>query len=293
MSKFIFKNSSYIIVYNIPYEVITTLSSLFKQKGLRVAIVEDIEGLKDAFDSINYYCGTFISCTSQEEYDQINSVINSETGIQYISSETNIVVPDSSKILLPSSIEVQDLEKLTNDLLADLIPKRMDELSKFSANFIFPSLFPQFSLGFDDANIIEINDFTHQIICDVSGDVFKGRAWVKVNLNKLRKMHSDFETMREDLLIDNCREFVNQYLGVVNTNMMSLGYSPSVGLPSVYSKQDCESIQLSGPHIPVVSLKDENSIFHVRLGIVLLDGKCKLDMSELQIKEPDSEIDFF
>ncbi|MGL1902058.1 MAG: hypothetical protein OCC49_07985 [Fibrobacterales bacterium] len=291
MGKFIFQNSSYIVGYGIDTEINIQITSTLKELGIRFVSFSDIGDLEEAYNKICYYCGGIIYCLDQKEYDALHKILDSKTAALYIVSAANITMA-SEKHTLVSSLALDDIPIVQEGLLTSSVPTSLDSLSVQSANFITPSLFPQFTTEYAVKDS-HIESYHYQIMCDIAEEQFKGRAILRVDLDALRSASPDFKETTETLLLDSCRELVNQYLGIVNTNLMTQGYQPSVGLPSVYSRGEMEAVLSSGPYLPTVIIMDTQNIFELSFGIILNDGKESIDLTGITFETPDDEVEFF
>ncbi len=293
MSKFIFSNASYVIGYNLSTEVAIELTVEFKSLGIRFASFNAIDELSAAYSKIKYYCGTIANCKDQADLQQLLTVVEAGVGAVHVGSPVPLECESKAVKIQGDQIENLQYKHIAHAMLQYLVPIGMDALAKDSLNFIYPSLFPELELVLDVGENAEFNEYDYQITCDIADDSFAGRAWLRVNLNRLKQSDISLSGAADNLIVDSCRELVNQFLGIVNSNLMTVGYTPSVGLPSVYSRGDMESVLSSGPYIALINLRDEKEIFCMNFGLVLSDKEKALDLSTLQFQSPDDEVDFF
>ncbi len=293
MGKFIFSNASYVLGYNLTTEVAIELTVEFKNLGIRFASFNSIEEFSAAYSKVKYYCGSMANCKDQDDLQQLLGVIEAGVGEVYVGSETSLECQKKGVKIQADTIEKLQYKKIAHTMLQHLIPFGMDNLAKDSLSFIFPSLFPDLELKFDVGESEGLDEYDYQITCDIADDKFAGRAWLMVNLAQLKQCDISLSGASDNLIVDSCRELVNQFLGIVNSNLMTVGFTPSVGLPSVYSRGDMESVLSSGPYIPLINLRDGSNVFSINFGLVLSDKECALDLSTWQFQSPDDEVDFF
>ncbi len=293
MSKFIFSNASYVLGYNLTTEAAIELTVKFKDLGIRFASFNSKDELQTAYTKVKYYCGTIANCSNQEDLQNVLDVVGAGVGEIYVGCGTTIECPNKKVKLQSTVIEALDYNKIAHSMLHALVPKDLDALARESLNFIFPSLFSELELPFAIVENTLFEEYDYQITCDIADDTFAGRAWLKVNLAQLKQCDSSLSGASENLLVDSCRELVNQFLGIVNSNLMTVGLAPSVGLPNVYSRGDMESVMASGPYIPLINLHDDENIFSISFGLILSEKESVLDLSNWQFQSPDDEVDFF
>ena len=293
MSGFIFPSSSYALGYRLSDELTGVLTAKLKDVGVRFINVNTVDEFKATFGKIKYFVTAYLNCSSSSELDDLRAEFKDSYHLLHVHTDEKVEPKSTNELWHGDSFDKVEQGVLIDQSLSFLVPKRFDELAEFCAGFIFPSLFSQFETSFHKEDATELDDYHIQIMCDISSSSFKGRGWVRVNLDALRAKSEELKGMSDELIIDNCREFVNQFLGVINSNLMNLGYSASIGLPTVVTKAEVANIRRSGPYIPTVTLNDKEKIFSIKIGLVLIENAEMLDLSDLTFESPDDEVDFF
>jgi hypothetical protein len=275
MKLFIFPGTSYSIGYGLDENVVASFKKTFEQEGVRFVHLETLDELSEVIHKIKHLVGVFFSVSSPE-------MLQIQDAMKQI---------DTYKFF--GEIDVDQTKNHVSSAINWHIPPRLGELAAFSCNFIYSSIFPSLDVTFTETKNEKPDDYQFLVQCDTRAFPFAGRCFIYANSEKLKQEDMSFSDFDVELLTDGFKEFGNQYLGIVNHNLLELGYSPKIGLPSIFSKEESVKLRNAGLAIPFVNIMDEKGVFYIRLGFVNENGGDKLDLEKMILSKPDDEISFF
>lgn len=183
----------------------------------------------------------------------------------------------------------QDTEKFMNLFLSMKLPKHLNELSTFSANYIFPKLIPGTNFKFYPSVLSETN-FEWVYFCDIFWGEFTGKVLIYTNPASIRtKCQQLFLAADDEKLSSILRETANQFLGIVGFNLQKSGSFSRVGLPAGVLRS---AFVPSKIYIPSASIADQFSLFLLKFGMVNLNGKQKFEIKNSSFTAPSSDVEF-
>lgn len=186
------------------------------------------------------------------------------------------------------SYSTSDLDADVRSVIKKLIPEQLESLGISAVQRLLPSFFDGMTMAIQSIDMDKELEYDLAIQCDSSAWPFVGRCVLFFNQEKLHGVVSDgfMTVLSRRSLADLLREFVNQFLGVVNQSLVALGYNCRIGLPLVFSKADIGSLLNTGLFVPSLRFADERGIFDLRLGFV--NGSAGPIMNLEGIAFPDS-----
>lgn len=176
--------------------------------------------------------------------------------------------------------------------------KRQLELATFAADRIMADKFP----GVTDCSFREFNhedDKVFESYCNETFTIksqnqhFLSKVTMRLSLVRLGANFPDIVDVPYSNLVDQMKEFLNQFLGVINQNILDIyGMEFRIGIPS--------HVQLINPkgeniEIPGVRLIDTTGTFDINIGYVRISGREEIDLknTEFKVKSEEEDIEFF
>lgn len=176
--------------------------------------------------------------------------------------------------------------------------KRQLELATFAADKIMDDKFP----GISDCTFREFkaeDDKVFESYCNETFTIksqnqhFLSKVTLRISLVRLGANFPNMVNVPYNSLLDQMKEFLNQFLGVINQNILDIyGMEFRIGIPS--------HVQLINPkgeniEIPGVRLIDTTGTFDINIGYVRISGREEIDLknTEFKVKSEEEDIEFF
>jgi hypothetical protein len=294
MPKFIFSNSSYLVSFNAPPELQTFHKNLAKEKKFKVAEVVDIDDFLDTIDRVKYFIDIYLFLDGIDQ-DSVNILFNAlgPLKLDFIlfnpSRELDIPEKHLEKIVfgeynenfMRASFNVRDRDRM---------PGGLNKFSVSCANYIFPFIFKDIQTTWNLDNGTGIEEPDYMTVCENSFDSTTGRFVLRVDEENLRSNSTSLVNEDPNKLEDYFREFMNQYIGVVNYNFTKIDIKAKISIPQSYDRNS--RVQFGKIYFPEIVLKDEKNIFSLTLGYIDHEGKKLFDLTEIPFEPPSSDVEF-
>jgi hypothetical protein len=291
---FIFQNSSYVLGYRLEEEVFRGIADSFSAKSIRSLNCSETSELGDCLRKVRFLTALFVNpdCTPQE-IGEIRAILDERSlkNVQLIALGANPPAESIEYLASPSEHLEADLEAL----LVRMVPARIEELMLNSLHALLPSYMPDSGMTFTySAHRNEDLDYQVMTVCHVAAEPFVGQGVQYVHLGKLAEFYPPMAGKNEVQQRDFAREFLNQFLGILNRSLLKLGLITSIGVPEQHDKERVASIRRTGPYLPMMQIMDDKGVFVFELGFVHREGSESMDLSQLNFEsEEEDEIDFF
>jgi hypothetical protein len=283
---FIFATSTYALGYKLPEDLAQEYNTRLKSLGIRFLNLQDLKQVKEDQAKVKYLLGLFFSYSSE-----LDSEIPFFKDLNCYFHLYNHKVDDHN-ITCSQGFNLERVELNIQDALGSLLPKGLVHLCQSSANYIHDSIFPGLNLDFQESKLEHLENYDLLVQCDTTSSPFSGRCIIEMNSDRLAEHYEDFAKASKKLKADSVKELINQYLGVINHNLMKQGVSPKIGLPNVFEFEQAVGLKKTGLYIPYASVADTKGIFLIRTGFVNGETNEKLDLGSTEFSGPDDEIDF-
>lgn len=268
---FIFSTSSYAFALGLDRSTIQTLSELYAKQGIRLEVFAELPELVSALERTRYLIA-------------IHLPQGADVNIKLALRRWGFAIVENSS---QSQGEV-------DSVLEGLLPDGLDEWVDHALRRLTPLFFDKLPLVFSRSAPNAQFDCDVAVQCDTSAWPHVGRSLLLFNQIKYQKFagSSYFDRQSHRNLVDMLREFVNQFLGILNQSLVKQGFNCRIGLPLVFAKNDIESFLKNGLYMPSVHFSDEFGIFDLRFGMINSTAGPKLDLRGLELVETSGEIDF-
>ncbi len=294
MPKFIFSNSSYLVSFNTPENVKSINTALAKEKKFKVAEVADIDEFLDTIDRVKYFIDIYIFLEGIDQ-DSLNILFNAlgPLKLDFIlfnpSKDLDIPEKHLEKIVfgnfnedfMRATFSVRDRERM---------PGGLNKFSVECANYIFPFIFKDISTTWTLDSGPGIVEHDYMTICENSFDSTTGRFVLRVNEENLRSNSDTLVSENSNKLEDYFREFMNQYIGVVNYNFTKIDIKAKISIPQSYDSNS--RVNFGKIYFPEIVLREEKNIFSLTLGYIDHEGKKLFDLTEVPFTPPSSDVEF-
>lgn len=176
---------------------------------------------------------------------------------------------------------------------------RQEELAIFAANSILKELFsPDNEILFrtyDESRDQFLDKQYNEILAIKSQNrEFLSKATLKVSLVRLG---ANFPKLIDEpylMIIDKFKEFINQFLGVINQNIInSIGMEFRIGLPTHFGNIANNEENLMVPGTRIV---DSTGTFDLNIGFVRIRGSQDINLNDsdfVLLENSNNDIDFF
>ena len=175
--------------------------------------------------------------------------------------------------------------------------KRQDELAVFAANTIIKNLFPSnqdtsFSVKNENQDIEKLLNET--LVIKSQNKEILAKVTLRVSLVRLGANFPGIVDEPYNIIIDKFKEFINQFLGVINQNIIdAVGMEFRIGLPTHFGNSlgNEEHLMIPGTH-----LIDSTGTFDLNIGFVRIRGTQDIDLKDVEfvlVESSEDEIDFF
>jgi hypothetical protein len=283
---FIFATSTYALGYKLPEDLANEYNSKLKAMGIRFLNLQDLKQLKEDLVKVKYLLGFFFSYSPEldaeltffKEHNSYFHIYNHQT--------------DDDAITCSQDFVVENVGNNIQAALDSLLPQGLVDLCQSGANYIHDSIFPGLTLEFQESKLEHLESYDLLVQCDTASSPFSGRCIIEINSERLVENYAEFGKASKELRADSAMELINQYLGVINHNLIKQGASPKIGLPNVFDFEEAAGLKKTGLYIPYASVADTKGVFLIRTGFVNGETSEKLDLSSIEFEGPDDEIDF-
>lgn len=268
---FIFSTSSYAFALGLERQSISELSSQYAKLGIRLESYGDLAELLPALERTRY----LIAIHTPES----------------LSIESRIALRRWAFALVETP---QVSKNLVGPILEGLVPDGLDRLAEHALSKVYPIFFDCLPMGLQLCNEPANFDCDVAIQCDTSAWPQVGRCLLMFNQMKFQQIAgmAFFERSSRRNLIDLLREFVNQFLGVINQTLTNMGFNCRIGLPLVFNRQDAQAFLKTGLYVPSIHFCDDYGIFNLKLGMINSTAGPKLDLSGTELVDTSGDIDF-
>lgn len=268
---FIFSTSSYAFALGLDRTTIQSLAELYAKQGIRLEVFAELPELVSALERTRYLIAIHVPQGAD---------INLRLGLRRWGFAV-VETPPQSKVEIDSVLE-------------GLLPEGLDEWVDHALRRLTPIFFDKLPIVFSKCTPNVHFECDVAVQCDTSAWPHVGRSLLLFNQLKYQKLAgaSYFDRQSHRNLVDMLREFVNQFLGILNQSLVKQGFNCRIGLPLVFTKNDVESFLKNGLYMPSVHLCDEFGIFDLRFGMINSTAGPKLDLRGLELVETSGEIDF-
>jgi hypothetical protein len=297
MAGFIFSNASYISAFNFNADDYALLKATSKGLGVKYASDENKDEFTESLGKIKHCVGVFINMQGKSD-EEAKSILEKvkEDKKQCVVFNTTLSESDCgpSSIIHSGAPDENLIKDSLNKCLEYLKPRGLGDLTEFCVNYITPFVFPELSAKFIGCSKEEGsgNEFNYLVDCQTSASDCVGKCTLKVNLGKLKESDPSLKDLDSDKVLDGLRELINQFLGIINHNLIKVQLKPRIGLPAVYDLSNTD-VKTGSLYIPTVSFKDEKNIFHLSMGFVNLSGGEIFHLDSIDLDAPSDDVDFF
>jgi len=294
MPKFIFSNSSYLVSFNTPQEIKEINKKLAKEKKFKVAEVYDIDEFLDTIDRVKYFIDIYIFLDGIDQ-DTLNVLFNALGPLKLdfilFNPSTDLEIPekhherivfgDFNEDFMKAAFSVRDRSRM---------PGGLNKFSVSCANYIFPFIFKDIQTVWTLDSGPGIEECDYMTICENSFESTTGRFVLRVNEENLRTNSEALQGETEGKLEDYFREFMNQYIGIVNYNFTKIDIKAKISIPQSYDRNS--RVNFGKIYFPEIVLREEKNIFSLTLGYIDHEGKKLFDLTEVPFTPPSSDVEF-
>lgn len=173
---------------------------------------------------------------------------------------------------------------------------RQSDLAIFAADSVMKALFTEFtSNSFSESSEQDLEKYCNETLAIKSQSrELLSKATLRVSLVRLGKNFPSIAELPYKKVLDKMKEFLNQFLGVINQNLNShLGITFRIGLPT-HLNNLTESYE--NAIVPGVRIIDSTGTFELYLGYVRIRGTEDINLDGLEFNlesHDDDDIDFF
>lgn len=294
MPKFIFSNSSYLVSFNAPPEIQTFHKDLAKEKKFKVAEVIDIDDFLDTIDRVKYFIDIYLFLDGIDQ-DSVNILFNALGPLKLdfilFNPSRDLDIPEKHLERIVFGTYSEDFMRASFNVRdKDRMPGGLNKFSVLCANYIFPFIFKDIETTWNLDNGPGIEEPDYMTICENSFDSITGRFVLRVDEENLRSNSTTLVNENTTKLEDYFREFMNQYIGVVNYNFTKIDIKAKISIPQSYDRNS--RVNFGKIYFPEIVLTDEKNIFSLTLGYIDHEGKKLFDLTQVPFEPPSSDVEF-
>jgi hypothetical protein len=285
LPKFFLSNASYFIASGFTEDELDVFRKILDVEGIRLLVPEDGDQITTILTKARHIEGMFLKSPpfgANADWIKVAETKNFDVAVFGEASAWN----GTKAIILEGPVQSAGVRAHLNQALHRKIPLKMDELAIHAGNTIAKVILPDVPTSFKVISAIPAS-FKPDILVslDTTTPPFIGRAVLQIQ--------SDLVKMDFNALAEASKEFTNQFLGIVNQHLSKLGFSPSIALPFLFTKDEVVSVVRSGPFLPRITLKDQTGSMVVNVGFLHEEGNGVINLSGLTVGEDDGDVDFF
>lgn len=282
----ILKSSSYICVFDPTAEQNAFLNDFAKKINVRKFEVVGLDEFIELVFQVKHNIGCFINTQNLSDADK-KKMGKALEGISCpVVFTSDLGVKRENYHYTSSVIEAEAFLKTTLEVL---MPKRLNELTVFSANNVLKYLISDEKNNMSFKQVKNLEGFSCDLIlsCQVQSENMFGYCFLKVNTQFIDQVLDPEYVESEFMMLDFTKEMVNQFWGIVCQNIRKVGINPKIGLPSACDINGNAGIAKT--YIPSVIVKDEKNIFSFEIGFTALDHTVPFDLTgiDFNVEAPE------
>lgn len=177
--------------------------------------------------------------------------------------------------------------------LATLAPQALAELAFMGLEFIVPHVLPAMkAVPFKPATeATQQGSFSFLVMCESFGKDWNMQCLLRVNEERLGKL-AGMSDVKGEKLVDACRELVNQFLGVINSNLSRLQVECRIRLPMLCDLKAGTTSTRASVYSPAFWFATPQQEMVMEARILLTGGPLKIDLSGITFEPPSDEVKF-
>lgn len=277
MAKMIFSNRSYLMAYGpgsqggIPAELAKTLDEVSTREGFK-----------------------FVGETDVAEFNTVLEKVKRRIGILLFGKVEPAVLEQAKKqgcpvLEFPAGATVEHVLVALNKELDKLVPARVEEFVRFCLGHTFNAIFRNLNLTWDRKLInVDQSQYDYMVMCDTLAGDISGKLVIWTNEPKLKAVSAKTGV---SLIGDASGELANQFVGLVNYNLMKMGLQPKLSLPTLFDAKKLQGVK-SMIYTPMIRLHSTDGSAVIEFGFTNIEGGPNVDLGKLKFERPSEEVQF-